>query len=155
MDAERARDHARHGQADCCAGQRHVRGPSQVVVVFELGMFKANQAALATRPCCCSEGGIRYMSRVVMHNTECSRRFGAVRSQAEYSQELGKLTEEARTDRRKWLINIARVQKSVLCCHVLMHAPKHSFSKSSNSCMEYICIFMHSLDLSCSMLRRD
>ena len=112
-------------------------------VVLELGLLKAKQAAQATQSFHCSEGGIRYMSRVVMHNAECSRRFGTVRNQIEYSSELGKLTEEARTDRRKWLINIIRVQTPpVFCLHAFMHLPKHSFCNLSYSSMHHDCIHM-------------
>ncbi len=58
---------------------------------------------------CCSEGGIRFMSRVIVHNAECIKSFGMPRTQAAYNSMLSKLSEEARSERRKWSMSILRV----------------------------------------------
>ncbi len=63
---------------------------------------------------CCSEGGIRFMSRVIVHNAECVKHFGMPRTQAAHNSLLSKLSEEARSGRRKWLMSILRVDLHIL-----------------------------------------
>ena len=46
------------------------------------------------------------MSRVLMCNAECLRRFGSPRSQAGYSSILSSMSEELRKARRTWLMKI-------------------------------------------------
>lgn len=77
---------------------------------------------------CCSEGGIRYMSRVIMCNTECLRRFGSPRSQAAYSSILGNLSEDARKARHTWLMNILQASSTV-CIVSFLHANQDSVAK--------------------------
>ncbi|KAL0050499.1 hypothetical protein WJX82_000833 [Trebouxia sp. C0006] len=57
------------------------------------------------------EGGIRFMSRVIVQNAEAIKSFGMPRTQAAYNSMLSKLSEEARTERRKWLMSILRAGK--------------------------------------------
>ena len=46
------------------------------------------------------------MSRVLMCNTECLRRFGNPRSQAAYSSILSSMSKDSRKARRTWLMKI-------------------------------------------------
>jgi len=54
------------------------------------------------------------MSRVIVQNAEAIKSFGMPRSQAAYNSMLSKLSEEARSERRKWLMSILRVGLHIL-----------------------------------------
>ena len=69
---------------------------------------------------------MRYMSRIIADNTECTRHFGVPRSRAAYQSLLGKLSEESRNMRRKWLMNILQVGLCSLArsaAHILLLSP--------------------------------
>lgn len=52
---------------------------------------------------------MRYITRVILQNSEAQRRFGQPRSAAAYAKELGLMTAEARRDRVNWLMDIFKV----------------------------------------------
>ena len=54
------------------------------------------------------------MSRVIVQNAEAIKSFGMPRTQAAYNSMLSKLSEEARTERRKWLMSILQVGLHIL-----------------------------------------
>ncbi|DBA79866.1 TPA: hypothetical protein ACH3X1_008215 [Trebouxia sp. C0004] len=69
------------------------------------------------------EGGIRFMSRVIVYNAECLKHFGMPRTEAAYNSLLSNLSEEARSAKRKWLMSILRAgkfQQSWLDLHDLL-----------------------------------
>ncbi|KAL0019791.1 hypothetical protein WJX77_003107 [Trebouxia sp. C0004] len=74
---------------------------------FGINTFKLQHACI----CLSSEGGINFMNRVIVQNSEAIKSFGMPRTQAAYNSMLSKLSEEARTERRKWLMSILRAGK--------------------------------------------
>ena len=73
---------------------------------------------------------MQYMSRVLVENAECMRRFGTTRPRGAYSAALSKLPEQARSARRKWLMAITQALPSAaffgahLCASFLFLVPK-------------------------------
>ena len=94
------------------------------------------------------------MTRVIADNTETARHFGVPRSRAAYQSQLGKLSEESRSMRRKWLMNVLQVGLCSLtrllhihCCYLYCTAcpfwlllPSLFLSDSLHFCFDQSCI---------------
>ena len=55
-----------------------------------------------------------HVPHVVFENAEFHKQFGLPRSQVDYMEALGTLTEEARHRRQKWLLQISQVSYKVV-----------------------------------------